>query len=166
MDSDIAAGSVTLSAPRGLLLLGILLAAAMWCTPVVAATTGAELLRRCELALAVLDSKPEDYGAMRDKPQAELGKLFADFGLCTGYVQGFLETQLMLQGAVSAQDGICLPIPTPTATSLPVTDGVRILVKYLKSHPDDLDKTAIALSFVAFRDAFPCRTPQPKRRRD
>lgn len=128
-------------------LLGILfLVAFLAATPFVhaAATTrdGNGLLTRCEAAIRLAEH-PKDG-------DAESG------AYCLGYVNGILamatDTTVTLVNSDHRTSLPCAP-----AEGLTTGQAVRVVLKYLNSHPETLHKPAKSLVVFALREAFPCK---------
>jgi hypothetical protein len=70
---------------------------------------------------------------------------------CIFYMSGLIDG-LLYSGYIGTS--ICLPPETRLPTA------VDIVVDYLKSHPDDLQRPAVPMIARALANAFPCRTPK------
>jgi Rap1a immunity proteins len=102
---------------------------------------GNSLLRMCSDSIRLYDAG---------------GKVSADVAnrafQCVGYVDGLLA---MHTAYISLR-----PLPSPLlclpSEGILVIQGIRIIVHYLQSHPEQLHLTARVLAILAFHDAFPC----------
>lgn len=66
---------------------------------------------------------------------------------CVEYIRGFVDATTILEGMTSP---ICLP-------DRPIYDQqVRVVVKYLRDHPEDLHHPRAILVFEALKTASPC----------
>jgi len=89
-----------------------------------------------------------------------IGKLTADadtafkVGYCYAWVSKAL-VYMLRHRSQSPQLHVCFPVTGDTFDVSP-NHGVRILVKYLKGHPERLHEDPTLLTVDAFRDAFPC----------
>jgi hypothetical protein len=68
---------------------------------------------------------------------------------CSGYLYGMLDMQ-SLDVTVPLSAPLCIPQGVTTE------QGRRVLVKYLRAHPDELHNRANVLTYHAFKEAFPC----------
>ena len=104
---------------------------------------GNKLLKKCKAEEYILNEG--QYNEIEDV-------LTSDF--CLGIVQGVKNT---MQALCSAEAGIghkyrvCFPEGG-------ITNGqaVRIVVKYLEEHPEDLHEHEVVLLMRAYYDAYPC----------
>lgn len=78
-------------------------------------------------------------------------------GTCLGYMLGITQT-IVLHEQLSYLTFFCVPEPERVITA----QAVRIVVRYLKDHPELLHRRAIVLAHTAFEEAFPCRTTPTK----
>lgn len=98
---------------------------------------GNELLSQCQSYIKMIDG--------------ERNFVAVDAGACGGFVQGFTSTVQFYSEELKKEDRFCLP------------DGVtyaqlgRIVVKYLKDNPKDLNKGRTSLVWFALMDAYPCK---------
>jgi hypothetical protein len=106
---------------------------------------GNELLQECNAAIVEVDhsdvAKPSDALSV---------------GLCFGMVRGVMETMLVWQIADNAHKqepfwGSCIP------ADVSPTQAVRIVVKYLNDHPEELNRGDSTLVMSALSKAFPCK---------
>jgi hypothetical protein len=101
----------------------------MMCTPLLSQdldTTGRGMLSRCK-------------EATEDQPPQRMGYLQ---GFCSGVV---LSTIVYSPGRL-----VCHPADAD------VTDGVRVLVKYMEENPQELQEDISLLSIKALHQAWPC----------
>ncbi len=102
-----------------------------------AAGTGNELLDKC-----IHPSRYVDGGEYTNR---------YSIGYCFGFIESFVATSVF--STVSMQPlYICFPFKEKFATK----QLVRILVKYMKDHPEQLHESAVGLVARAFNEAFPC----------
>ena len=109
-------------------------------------TTGADIIGKCKQAVRDVDN---DTSA--DKPPV---KSF-DVGFCFGFIDGANSAQQVWAASDKTNHrnhsmGYCFPDA--------VTNGqmLRVFVKYLDDHPQDLHEPAALLYIEAMRRAFPC----------
>lgn len=82
--------------------------------------------------------------AMCEKYEASKSNIPAEGAACVGYIQGVVD-------AVSVLDyRACFP------ETAPYEQHARIVVKYLKDHPQQLHLHRFELTISALRAAFPC----------
>jgi hypothetical protein len=128
---------------------------------------GNDLLEQCQAIVSMLDAP--DAAAQNKEPEftGSLMKL----SWCSGYLEAFrsltiqAEISLGLAGAVGVKmvgpdkarhwafDKFriaCLPDKAPTA------ELARVLVKWLRDHPERLHELKMSLTIDAFNAAFPC----------
>ncbi len=117
-----------------MIVIGILL------FPTLAFADGNELLKQCGTLVAFLDGAAADIS--KD----------GQVNFCLGFMQGITQTNLVYQKVLNDNAQFCLP-------ARGITDGqaARIVVKYLRDHPEDLHRSEFVLSFWALKEAFPCK---------
>jgi hypothetical protein len=102
--------------------------------------TGSDLLKQCAQAIkgmdGVTDQNPVTYG---------------DAGRCMGLIDGFAGAAAFYEGRPGAPGAICFPAEGAT-----IGQSVRIVDKYLQSHPEQLHESSTVLIFGAFLEAYPC----------
>lgn len=103
-----------------------------------AAMTGNDVLHQCPVALDI-----DKAGAPEDVLKAMH---------CVGYVAGLNDASRLHQGLFK-HELYCMP-----EQGLESGQVVRIFLKWLEAHPEDLHETARGLFISAMRDAFPCPT--------
>ena len=126
----------------------ILLFVALFATVISAEaeTTGNDVLKNCQTAVRFADNNG-----------APTGELY-DSGWCFGWVSAALEltkaynewSDFTKQKPTLLQ--FCLP-----DSGIPVIQAVRVVVKYLKEHPEQLHEDGMGLTVAALIDSFPCR---------
>jgi hypothetical protein len=107
--------------------------------PLTAIADGSELLEQCQELETVMDTRQ-----MQNPYNA---------GMCLGTVKG-------VRGAMVIQDGVlknkarlaCFP---PQGIS--EGQAARVVLKYLRDHPESLHEDEVVLTMLAFRAAFPCK---------
>jgi Rap1a immunity proteins len=105
-------------------------------------TTGSDIISKCKQAVASADS-----------PSATVNHY--EPGFCAGFVAGINETEAMWQASDKDDHrdhllSFCFPDTS--------TDGqlLRVFVKYLEDHPEELHESAAFLYLKAMHRAFPC----------
>lgn len=73
-----------------------------------------------------------------------------DAGFCLRMAQGITNTNMMYQYAMQ-KTLFCLP-----TGGIQNVQAVRVIVKYLKEHPEQLHEHEATLAIMAFIQAFPC----------
>jgi hypothetical protein len=132
-----------MTAIRLLVLVTLFLAA----TPFVHATAttfdGNELLSKCEAAERWVTHQGTD-----DDP--------ANGSYCLGFIDGVMllatDTTVRLVDSDHRSSLPCAP-----AEGLTTGQAMRVVLKYLNSHPETLHKSAQLLVVLALREAFPCK---------
>jgi hypothetical protein len=98
---------------------------------------GNELLTQCQSYIKMIDG--------------ERNYTYIDAGACGGFIQGFNGAVQFYSEVLKKDDKYCIP------------DGVtnaqlgRIVVKYLKDNPKELNESRVTLVWLALRDAYPCK---------
>lgn len=112
----------------------------------LASPTGNDVLNKCQTAVRWFDNN----GA----PVSEL----MDVGWCQGWVRAALDlTRSYNDWTDSAKQKptvlqFCLP-----ESGIPVIQAIRVVVKYLQEHPDQLHEDAMVLTIAALKGSFPCK---------
>ena len=118
-------------------LLTLLLASSLLQLPSLANADGNELLAQCQNVERYLDSE-------------EVENTFA-IGLCLGLLQGVRNTMVILNTGLDQRLRTCWP-----KTGINNGQAARIVVRYLREHPEQLNKDEVLLSMLAFQAAYPC----------
>ena len=82
-------------------------------------------------------------------PQA---KISIEAGICLGIVNGVRSTMQIYESELKPERRLCWP-----AEGVTVGQGVLIVNKYLKDHPEKLHEDETVLIIKAFRLAFQCK---------
>jgi F420-0:gamma-glutamyl ligase-like protein len=105
--------------------------------------TGNDLLAYCEKTIAVLEGKADEEG-------------WFEAGFCTGLVQGMFD----MNSFYYVHGHLIMKKNTKTFFYDPpkgnTAQGVRVIVKYLKEHPEWLHMDGAFLAFLVLLEAFPC----------
>lgn len=125
------------TALRCLLLFAVLM-------PVTGYADGNELLKRCGTTVARMDDK-----------KAEVDNL--DLGYCLGLMQGVTGVNMIYQTYSDKYSykeilQFCAP-----ENGIGHGQAARIVVKYLKEHPEILHENEVIVSVKALGAAFPCK---------
>ena len=112
-------------------------------SPAPASADGSELLRNCENLLRYVD---EDSSSASQEVQVRALT-------CSSYLSGVLDTH-GLYAAYSQQQGstplLCLP------ADIDVLEVAGVVVRYLSSNPETLDRFEGSLVFLALLESFSC----------
>lgn len=100
------------------------------------ATTGNELSEQCQAFLK--DPIPPSH--------------YLAAGVCAGYVNGMVDGISLARSVSPERIAICFP--QKNFTSL---QAVKIVQRYLDTHPETLNEDAMILTSMAFKQAFPCQ---------
>ena len=115
----------------GMVLIGLLLAGNAF-------ADGNRLLEQCTNAVNYADgARKIDYEKL---------------GFCLGFMQGLTNMNQLYEVSLDRKNVLfCTPRE--------VTNGqlARVVVKYLKEHPEDLHLHEATLAIAAFVEAFPCK---------
>ena len=100
---------------------------------------GNKLLTQCENALSINEGEAAKVDSI------------ARAGFCLGMMQGMTSMNGYYQTLLGKKALFCLPEG--------VTNGqaARVVVKYLKEHPEKLHEHESSLALWAFVEAFPCK---------
>lgn len=116
-------------------LIGVLLSLSLGGRAFARATSGEEILSKCQESAEAFDN-----------------------GFCAGFMDATLDTLNMWEASDiskkrSHDNDVHFCVPDK------VTNGqlLRVFVKYLEDHPEELHKPANLLLVEAFRKAFPCQ---------
>lgn len=101
----------------------------------VDAGSGNHLLNACNVFMS---SSKQDVGYSEG----------LDAGYCVGMVSGVAETIILNDKPLA-----CLP-----GSGITREQAVRIVVKYLNNHPEQLHHSASTLAVISFQQAFPCKS--------
>jgi hypothetical protein len=139
---------------------------------------GNQVLEYCNVMVEVADN-PSYFSSL--SREAFLEKM-EQLAWCAGYLQGtenvygltrihlgmFVKVGLTFDGperltqyAADSLRGPCIP----GVADAPVLQLARVLVKWLREHPERLHESDIVLTADAFNDSFPCEqaTPPPQK---
>ncbi len=108
------------------------------------AADGNELLSNCSKAIKVSDG-----GEV-------LSSDYFGVGTCMGIIRGVIDAAGIInlsaeQKSYTRQNLYCVPVEVSTV------QATRVVVKYLKGHPEDLHLRDSRLIVSAFAEAFPCK---------
>jgi hypothetical protein len=114
--------------------------------PAFGETTGNDVLNSCQTAIRYVDNN------------GEFTSEHFDSGWCVGWIAGALQltklhnewTGLTKQKPTLVQ--FCVPDP-----GIPVIQAARVVVKYMKAHPEQLHEDGMGLTIAPLRDSFPCK---------
>jgi hypothetical protein len=107
-----------------------------WC--IAQNRDGNKLLESCEAAIAT-------------QQLADASQMFGA-GFCLGLMQGIGRMNDFYEAA--SLNGTALFCRPPGANN---GQSARIVLKYLRDHPEELHKEDFVLTVAALRDAFPCK---------
>jgi hypothetical protein len=108
-------------------------------SPSASADTAGNLLDQCEA-----------YERIQANPDQSNDKDFGTTMFCIGYVRGALE-QMQMRSEV--WPGACPPVPLSVSTK----QGILIVLKRLREHPEHHHWEAAGEVFSAMAAAFPCK---------
>ncbi len=113
--------------------------------------TGEDLLRVCT-----------EEGTNTTQGDIAFAKSVAEIGVCLGYLAGIIDMSAYYTVILSATNCpnkkvtylFCIPDDaTPT-------QKMKVVIKYLNDHPEELNKPAIGIVIEAYQQYFPCPTSQ------
>lgn len=120
--------------------LGFTMALLLLSAPSFAIDRGDQLLWECQ-------------GMADTEMKAASGKLH-----CAGYLSGFVDSYRVMVAMTKMPDAFCLPRDGVSSDQL-----MRVVVKWLEAHPEQLHETARGSVFIALQKAFPCQEGKPAR---
>lgn len=100
---------------------------------------GNELLLECQYFIKLVDGGTVKTDALFDG------------GTCGGFVQGVSNATSLYSDALSKEDKFCVD------DGVTYAQLVRVVVKFLKDNPKQLNKDRTVLVWLALKDAFPCK---------
>jgi hypothetical protein len=114
--------------------------------PALAEKSGNDVLSNCQTAVRLSDNNGAPAGE------------YHDAGWCMGWVTSALQltklhnewTDFVKQKPTLLQ--FCVPDP-----GIPVIQAVRVVVKYLRDHPEQLHEDGMGLTVAALKNSFPCK---------
>jgi Rap1a immunity proteins len=133
-------------------------------------TDGNGLLEYCSVIVDSVDSSSTLSSLTGDRFAEKVGQ----FSWCAGYLEAFHDMHIQnevnltifgLSGVTLAGEehvkqfafdslrGPCIP------DKAPIIQLARVLVKWLREHPERLHELKSGLTVAAFKDAFPCEKP-------
>ena len=101
---------------------------------------GIDLLKQCTEAIKVMDG-------VADPNTIDV----VDAERCMGLIDGFAGAAAFYESKSGSPRAICFPTEGTT-----IGQSVRIVDKYLQSHPEQLHEPSTVLIFGAFLAAYPC----------
>jgi hypothetical protein len=103
--------------------------------------TASQMADECRVAIRVFDSHGKE-GTMLD---------LADSGHCLGYVAGVLDGFVSFQAwRPSNVNQLCIP------DAVAMEQSVKIVMKHIDAHPEELHLPAPNIIWAAMHQAFPC----------
>lgn len=106
---------------------------------------GNELLERCNAAINFIDAP-----TTVTHQQAEMGMT------CLGFLRGIMDVVGLWQTADDMYRNRVSPARPCLPERIATIQGVRVVVKYLKDHPEQLHQPDTLLVMTALNKAFPC----------
>jgi hypothetical protein len=122
-------------------IVGALVAGLILFSSNIALADGNDLLSWCSSALLPMEEKVKLSGA------DHIG-----IGLCLGFMQGITTANMTYHAMTGKEVLFCLP-----DEGISNEQAARIVVKYLKDHPEKLHEMEAFIAFDAFRKTFPCK---------
>lgn len=104
----------------------------------IATEDGNELLKGCNVFVQLLDE-----GTMDQESAIDVGR-------CIGFMEATLNWGKLYEIKNPESAFFCTP------SDLKTGQAVRIIVKYMREHPEDLHEPKIFLVIAALRSAYPC----------
>lgn len=111
-------------------------------TPRICRADGNELLKQCAPVVALMDDAGNFSSSTRKSHE---------MGFCVGIAQGITNLNLLYQYA-NMKTLFCLP-----TGGIQNGQAVRVIVKWLREHPERLHESEGVLAVSAFVDAYRCQ---------
>jgi len=125
-----------------------------WCR---AELTGKDLLGDCEVKIHLEETKTKTPVDSTDAFRA---------GACTGYIKGFDDMEIIYASIIAGPSSNEKDVKKYSLYCLPVgasnSQMTKVVVNYIKSHPEELSDAASLAVGKALRDSFPCPKETPK----
>lgn len=86
------------------------------------------------------------------KFDGEESNQYVQMGICIGYVQGIINSELAIQ--IQTDGKLASFCPPEEINNI---QAVRIVEKYMKEHPEELHMHEYIIVTSAFKNAFPCK---------
>ena len=118
----------------------VILIALMLLIPALCYADGNELLKRCGLFVAYMESERSDIS------------LSGEMMFCAGFMQGITNMNLLYQQVLKLDAQFCLP-----EWGISNSYAARIVVKHLRDYPEELHRNEFVLAIWALNVAFPCK---------
>lgn len=115
----------------------------LFLTPLAGANDGNDLLTNCNAALTAADHK---------ETSSEDTTILIRGSFCLGLMQGIKHLNRVYELKLKQDALFCLP-----ESDISNEQAARIIVKYLKDHPEKLHLPDSFLAITAFINAYPCK---------
>ena len=104
---------------------------------------GNDLLQKCNNVIKIYEDGMEESETTEN--------MLADASFCSGMMQGMTNTIIFFDAFRVTQNVVCLP-----ENGISNGQAAKVVIKYLKAHPEQLHVADSGLAFLALMDAFPC----------
>ncbi|HUW38609.1 MAG TPA: Rap1a/Tai family immunity protein [Rhodocyclaceae bacterium] len=101
---------------------------------------GNALLEDCTSAERLVDHQPSSH---------------FEATYCLAFIEGVRNTMIVLDWALAPGMRTCWPGPKGISNG----QAMRIVLKYLRQHPEKLQLPKVELAIAALHEAYPCRQP-------
>ena len=105
---------------------------------------GNDLLQKCSNVIKIYEDGMEESETTEN--------MLADASFCSGMMQGMTNTIIFFDTFQVTQSIVCLP-----EDGISNGQAAKVVIKYLKEHPEQLHVADSGLAFLAMMDAFPCK---------
>ena len=105
---------------------------------------GNDLLQKCNNVIKIYEDGMEESETTEN--------MLADASFCSGMMQGMTNTIIFFDTFQVTQSIVCLP-----EDGISNGQAAKVVIKYLKEHPEQLHVADSGLAFLAMMDAFPCK---------
>ena len=120
-------------------------------SPLSAFADGKKLLKQCETIVAYKEGEDISKLSITDTEDAMY---------CLGYVQGTMDMNHFYQRSIGDNAMFCMP-----GKDMSQMDAVKLVIAFLKAHPDRLKEEESYLVQSAFSEKFPCKSPVRKKKK-
>jgi hypothetical protein len=105
---------------------------------------GNDLLHKCNNVIKIYEDGIEESEITTT--------MLSDASFCNGMMQGITNTIIFFDTFQVTQSIVCLP-----ENGISNGRAAKVVIKYLKEHPEQLHVADSGLAFLAMMDAFPCK---------
>lgn len=124
---------------RGITLLALIIGAFTSAN----ASTGVQILDRCQKAVKVMEGSQNDVTPV----------MVGEANYCMGSIEATISMLALHRDLAPKDRAVCIP-------KISLYQGARVAVKFLEGRPDLLHLNSGSLLYLAFREAYPCESAE------